>query len=399
MAERRCPECDAAASADATECSACGCGLPGGAGQLLAAHERRYAYGPRKSGVTAEVTWLLVVIAVGVAIVLLVQLLAHLRHHDSARAPAPAAAPAWADRISTGETWARCRATTQSDVAQAATRRVTDVIKSISFWSFPAGLPLKEVFKRAKAAGFEAVELTLEAEGEITLKSTAAELKAIRKLAESMGLCTPTFATGLYWSEPIILDGGKTNPQGVEVCKQSLACAKALGASTALTIPCTVTPGLPYDLAYEKSVAALKKLAPLAEKAKVKIGVEYVWNKFLLSPLEFRGFLDEIGSEWVSAYFDVGNVLQSGYPDQWIRILGCRTSAVHFKDFKRSIGTIEGFIDLLEGDCPWEAVMKALKAVKYDGAVTAEMMPPYGFFPQRLIEATSKSMDAILSLA
>jgi hexulose-6-phosphate isomerase len=373
--------------------------LPAGAEQPLEPHERRYVYGRRKSGITAEVTWLLIVVAVGVAIVLLVQLFAYLRRHDWAQAPAPVAAPARADGAGIAETLAQCRATTQSEVAKAVTRRVTDVIKSISFWSFPTGLPLKEVFKRAKAAGFEAVELTLEAKGEITLKTTATELKAIRRLAESMGLCTPTFATGLYWSEPIILDGGKTNPRGVEVCKRSLECAKALGAGTALTIPCTVTPGLPYDLAYEKSVAALKKLAPLAEKAKVKIGVEYVWNKFLLSPLEFRCFLDEVGSEWVSAYFDVGNVLQSGYPDQWIKILGSRVSAVHFKDFKRSIGTIEGFIDLLEGDCPWEAVMKALKAVKYDGAVTAEMMPPYGFFPQRLIEATSKSMDAILSLA
>ena len=53
---------------------------------------------------------------------------------------------------------------------------------------------------------------------------------------------------------------------------------------------------------------------------------------------------------------------------------------------------------LLEGDVPWDAVMKALKAIRYDGAVTAEMMPPYRHCPQRLLEATSKSMDAILGL-
>lgn len=272
------------------------------------------------------------------------------------------------------------------------------MIKSISFWSFPAGLSLKEIFQRAKDAGFEAVELTLEAQGEITLGTSAADLKAIRKVAESMGLCVPTFATGLYWSEPIITAGGKTNPKGVEICKKALECAKLLGASTALTIPASVTPDLPYDVAYEKSVAVLKKLAPVAEKAQVKIGVEYVWNNFLLSPLEFRNFLDEVGSEWVSAYFDVGNVLRTGYPEQWIKILGSRISAVHFKDFRRDIGTIPGFVDLLEGDVDWGAVMKALKAIKYDGAVTGEMMPAYPWFPQRLIEATSKSMDAILTL-
>ncbi len=92
----------------------------------------------------------------------------------------------------------------------------------------------------------------------------------------------------------------------------------------------------------------------------------------------------------------MGNVLASGYPDQWIRILGARISAVHFKDFKRSIADLDGFVDLLEGDVPWDAVMKALREIKYDGAVTAEMMPPYRYFPERLLEATSRSMDAIL---
>ena len=34
--------------------------------------------------------------------------------------------------------------------------------------------------------------------------------------------------------------------------------------------------------------------------------------------------------------------------------------------------------------------------IGYDGPVTAEMMPPYAHFPERMIEATSNAMDAIL---
>lgn len=273
------------------------------------------------------------------------------------------------------------------------------MIKSISYWSFPGGMALLDRMKLAKECGYEAIELTLEGEGaEINMATSLADLKQIKQAADKLGLQTPTFATGLYWSEPMILDGGKINKTGLDICKKSLQFAKALGATTALTIPCTVTPGLPYDLAYAKSLEVLKKLAPEAEKAGVSIGVEYVWNKFLLSPLEFARFLDEVGSPMVKAYFDVGNVMASGYPDQWIRILGDRISAVHFKDFKRSIADLDGFVDLLEGDVPWDAVMKALRAIKYDWAVTAEMMPPYQYFPERLLMATSKSMDAILSL-
>ncbi len=271
------------------------------------------------------------------------------------------------------------------------------MIKSISYWSFPAGMPLPERMQLAKDVGFEAIELTLEGpEAEINMKTTAAQIAAIKKTADKIGLQTPTFATGLFWTEPLVADGGKINKAGMDICKKMLQLAKAIGATTILVVPCTVSPALPYDVAYEKSLQALKKLAPEAEKAGVRIGVEYVWNKFLLSPLEFRNFLDEIGSPFVTAYFDVGNVMASGYPDQWIRILGERISAVHFKDFKRSIADLDGFVDLLEGDVPWDAVMKALREIKYDGAVTAEMMPPYRYFPERLLEATSQSMDAIL---
>lgn len=108
--------------------------------------------------------------------------------------------------------------------------------------------------------------------------------------------------------------------------------------------------------------------------------VENVWNKFLLSPLEMRSFIDQFHSINVGAYFDVGNVLLSGYPEQQIRILGSRIKRIHIKDFKLSIGTIDGFVDLLEGDVDFEAFKKALAEIGYDGFVTAEMLP---FVPGR----------------
>lgn len=273
------------------------------------------------------------------------------------------------------------------------------MIKSISFWSFPP-MPLERLLRTAKDLGFQAVELTLEAEGEISPRSSADDIKRIKGLAESLGLQTPTFATGLGWAHPAVGPDEQAGAAGVEVVRKELEFAQILGASTVLVVPCTVTPDFPYDQAYDRTVEVFS--GPIAEEAAargVTIGLEYVWNKFLLSPLEFRRILDEINQPFVQAYFDVGNVLVAGYPDQWIRILGERVKAVHFKDFRLAIGNITAFIDLLEGDVPWDRVMAALKAVGYEGAVTAEMMPPYTYFPLRLIEATSRSMDAILSLA
>ena len=114
------------------------------------------------------------------------------------------------------------------------------------------------------------------------------------------------------------------------------------------------------------------------------------WNKFLLSPLEMRDFIDSFNSDFVGSYFDVGNVLLTGYPEQWIRILGKRTKRVHIKDFKKSTGTVEGFVDLLEGDVDFDGVKKALADIGYDGYVTAEMLPYESGRPEKTAAAMKK---------
>ncbi len=98
-----------------------------------------------------------------------------------------------------------------------------------------------------------------------------------------------------------------------------------------------------------------------------------MWNKFLLSPLEMRDFIDKIGSDRVGVYFDIGNVLVTGYPEHWVKILGKRIARVHVKDFRTIVGNINGFVDLLSGDANFPAVMKELRAAGYDGYLTAEM--------------------------
>jgi hexulose-6-phosphate isomerase len=103
----------------------------------------------------------------------------------------------------------------------------------------------------------------------------------------------------------------------------------------------------------------------------------------------------------VSAYLDVGNTLLTGYPEHWIAALGPRIRRVHFKDFRRAVGTVDGFCDLLSGDVDWPAVMRALRAIRYDGWIAAEMIPPVPFYkhcPEVLIHNTSRAMDAIFAL-
>ena len=123
---------------------------------------------------------------------------------------------------------------------------------------------------------------------------------------------------------------------------------------------------------------SLKKLIPKAKRLGVEICLENVWNKFLLSPMEMKMFLDQFDSDYIGSYFDVGNATLSGYAEHWIELLKDKIKAVHVKNFKREDagGVLHGFGDDLEdGDVNFENVKTALRTIGYAGPVTVEMIP------------------------
>lgn len=151
-----------------------------------------------------------------------------------------------------------------------------------------------------------------------------------------------------------------------------------------------------YDVVYDRALAGLNELKSYVESLQVSIGLENVWNKFLLSPMEMRDFIDKIDSPYVGSYLDVGNTLYCGYPEDWVRILGDRIKKIHFKDYRLSAGGLHGFVDLLAGDVDYPEVVKALGEIGYDGWVSAEMIPNYKHHTDAIIYNTSYAMDRIL---
>lgn len=275
--------------------------------------------------------------------------------------------------------------------------------KGINVWSFREGYSVMDCVRVAKEAGFEGIELSLQETGELGLQTTEKDAAALRDRIRDAGLEISGLATGLYWSYSMTSESESNRSKAKDICKKQLEVAAWLGADAILVIPGAVgvdfIPGseiVDYDKAYDRALEAITSLASDAEAAGVAIGIENVWNKFLLSPLEMRSFIDAVGSSYVGAYFDVGNVVHSGYPEQWIRILGSRIKKVHFKDYRRQAGGLHGFVDLLAGDVNYPAVVQALRETGYTGYVTAEMIPPYTHYPDRIIHHTSSAMDAIL---
>jgi L-ribulose-5-phosphate 3-epimerase len=281
--------------------------------------------------------------------------------------------------------------------------------KSISIWSFYTKGSLEENLALAREAGFTGFEIDLSEDGPVNLKTGKEDLSAIRRMVEKAGLELSGLATGLYWGSNAASPNPETRKRALAILTKQIETAHLLGIDAILVIPGSVgvdfIPGcevIPYEIAYQRASSFIREMLPAAEKQKVKIGIENVWNKFLTSPLEMRGFIDQFESQWVGTYFDVGNVLATGYPEHWIEILGKRIVRVHFKDYRRAVGSADGFCDLLSGDVDWPMVVRALRSIGYDGWVTAEMIPPVPFYkhaPEVLIYNTSRAMDAILALA
>jgi len=268
--------------------------------------------------------------------------------------------------------------------------------KSLARFMLPADMPLEQVFPKMKALGFEGIQLLLGADkGDVRLGMSDAELKAILALAAKSGIEIHSFLpSGIgRFIDPDPAARKKT----VAEFKQGLAIARKMGINVMLVHPGQINEQAPYDAAYDWVKDGFAKLVATAEKTRCCLAIENVWNKFLLSPLETRDFVDGFKSEAIRAYFDVGNIILYGFAEQWVRILGKRIAEVHFKDFRRAAGTGAGFVPLLAGDVNWPAVMKELRATGYDGWVCGEL-GSYATAPDQALKDASTAMDAILAM-
>lgn len=289
--------------------------------------------------------------------------------------------------------------------------------KGINIWSFPGNWSIRECIDACVKYVFHGIELVVSAKDEINMATPDEDILAIGEYAKARGIFIPSIATGLYWQYSFTSAREDIREKAMKVAYRQIDVASLLNSESVLICPgivgCDFTPSqvvpdageieyfaggevVDYDVAYDRCFDCMKTLANYAEKRKVVIGIENIWNKFLLSPLEFRDFIDQIGSPYVGVHFDVGNVVLTGYPDQWIRILGERIKMVHFKDYRRAVGSIDGFVDLLAGDVDWTAVKKAFDDIGYTGWANAEMCPQYKFYTDQISMNTSLAMDRIL---
>ncbi|MEZ5399378.1 MAG: sugar phosphate isomerase/epimerase family protein [Bryobacteraceae bacterium] len=261
-------------------------------------------------------------------------------------------------------------ATATAALTPAASAARLPIRKAVLMSMLPKDMPLADSFKMAREIGFEQIECP-----QIDDPARAEE---IRKASDTSGLKIHSVMNGDHWRYPLSSGDKEVVDRSMKAMRTSLHNAKLWGADTVLLVPAVVNPETSYKDAWTRSQRQIRELMPLAEDLKVIIAVEEVWNKFLLSPLEFAHYVDEFKSPWVKAYFDVGNVVLFSYPQDWIRTLGSRIVKLHFKDFKFRQAPGSGkreaeFVNLREGDIDWKAIHAALADINYRGSATVEL--------------------------
>ena len=284
--------------------------------------------------------------------------------------------------------------------------------KALNYWVFGGFGPNRtpyEFVDFAKEQGLDGVELTV---GDCMAADTGEdECRKIAAYAKAKGIGLRTLASGCYGAMSLGAADEEERVRAVEFTKRYLRLAAWIGAETILVVPgaAHVTwdpsrPIVPYAKVWENSTRSINELIPLAEELGVNIALENVWMRFLLSPMEWKIFLDQFKSERVGMYFDIGNSLIYAPAQDYVELLGAkRIKAIHVKNWQGEdcAGTLHGFGDtLLKGEVDFDALFAALKKIGYEGPYTAEMIPfsrlPDLVLPdQELAEKTVRELKAL----
>ena len=268
-------------------------------------------------------------------------------------------------------------------VAAAAPPETAAIKKGVWMEMLPAELSYADRLKMAREVGFEVLQAPTEPD-----ERKAEEL---RKAADAAGIRIDSVMNMDHWKYPLSSDDPAVVEKSLAGMRTSMHNAKLWGADVVLLVPAVLDARTSYRDAWTRSQQAIRKLLPLAEELKVTIAMEEVWNRFLLSPLEMAAYIDEFHSPRVKAWFDVGNCVLYGYPQDWIRTLDQRIVKVHLKDFKRNKDSY-AWVNLGEGDIDWAAVREAFAAIHYTGSATVEL--PAG--DAAYLRDVSKRVDRLL---
>jgi len=274
--------------------------------------------------------------------------------------------------------------------------------KSIGDNIFPKNMSFQQGLQVLKKGGYEGIELWLGDRPWFQVDTSDAQLRQLRDRITDAGLQVSDVANSLDWNENVSSRDPAKREAAFRHIRRQIEAAQIFNTNAILVVAGIVTPDAPYNEVYKRTVDSLQQLGEDAAKAKVKIGAENCCaeQKFLLSPREFKTFLDDVNHPWVGIHLDVGNIHDTGFPEQWIEMHGPRITRVHVKDTLRHRGRCGNqsvYTNIFLGDNDWKAIRAAFTKVGYDGWLIAEMEARYRFAPDQQIYDTAAALNRLIA--
>lgn len=276
------------------------------------------------------------------------------------------------------------------------------MLKSLNAWTVDSSVCFGDMFRQVRAAGFDGIELNVDeperSSHSLTMQTPTCLLHEIRDICAEIGLKIVSVSSSLYAGKMGSPDA-KDRAFAKALIRRQLECASLLGADGILCVPGGQCPRIPYAQDWVQSLETLLSMRQEIEQIGLYVDVENVWNGFFTAPHAMVDFIDEIGSPYIGAYFDVGNVVAFSWPEAWIDALGARIHHVHVKDFKRNghLNSGGAFVDLGEGHVNWKDVIHALRHAGFKGYLTGEVFKPESESDYlQYYQSVSQAMDALL---
>ena len=233
-----------------------------------------------------------------------------------------------------------------------------------------------QFFERLKELGFDGVE-----------SGNAGQAAAYAEATEKTGVMFHGLVCGWHWGATRLSSpDANARAKGLANMEKNIRDTYRLGGSAVLLVPGKVGgANETHEHVWDRSIAEVRKILPLASRLGIRVLIETVWNGFCESPAVFRDYIDAFDSPWVGAYFDIGNMQKFAPAEEWIRTLGNRNVKLDIKDWGRK----NGFCRLGEGDVDWDKVRTALQEVGFSGWATREGR-------DKNLEDTSALIDQLL---
>ncbi len=260
--------------------------------------------------------------------------------------------------------------------------RGATVYRSVKWGMIQTPGSVADKFRLMRELGYDGMEL---------VSPVGLDAAEVRAASDATGMPVHGVVNMRHWKVRLSDPDPAVRERSRAILEECLREADAFGGDSVLLVPGRVNGAEEnHDHVWSRSIAEVRKVLPLAGRLGVRVLVENVWNGFCESPEEFRDYLDEIGSPWVGAYFDIGNARKFAPSEEWVRVLGPRIVKLDVKGW----GAADGFCKIGDGDVDWPAVCAALAEVGFHGWSTAEVK---GGDRERLAEIAGR-LDRVFRL-